>query len=90
MSSTKIISSPKTLGSLCALIVYPSVVVRSFPFFKHLLLIPLANQDQTSYGPSLRNGTRVCINGLGHLTKMTPMSIYGLKVSSSEPEVRRY
>ena len=35
-------------------------------------------------------GTKVCINGLGHMTKMAAMPIYGKKLkktSSPEPEV---
>ena len=40
--------------------------------------------------PPWEEGTKVCINGPGHMTKMTAMPIYGknLKKSSSpEPEV---
>ena len=41
-------------------------------------------------GRPWKGGTKVCINGLGHMTKMAAMPIYGknLKKSSSpEPEV---
>ena len=40
--------------------------------------------------PPWEGGTKVCINGLGHMTKMATMSIYGKnlkKTSSPEPEV---
>ena len=71
-----------------------SVVVRpssSVHNFKRLLLWNrLANQSQILCGASLGRGTKVYINGLGHMTKMAAMPIYGknLKKSSSpEPEV---
>ena len=40
--------------------------------------------------PPWEGGTKVCINGLGHMTKMAAMPIYGknLKKSSPEPEGR--
>ena len=42
--------------------------------FKHPLLQNcLANQCQISYG---EGGTKVCINGPGHMTKMAVMLIY--------------
>ena len=48
--------------------------------FKHLLLLNrLANQAQISCGVSLgrrEGGTKVYINGLGHMTKMATMPIY--------------
>ena len=40
--------------------------------------------------PPWEGGTKVCINGQGHMTKMAAMPIYGknLKISSSpEPDV---
>ena len=40
--------------------------------------------------PPWEKGTKVCINGLGHMTKMAAMPIYGKnlkKYSSPEPEV---
>ena len=40
--------------------------------------------------PPWEGGTKVCINGPGHMTKMAVMSIYGKKLkksSSLEPEV---
>ena len=39
--------------------------------------------------PPWEGGTKVCINGPGHMTKMAAMPIYGknLKKSSPEPEV---
>ena len=39
--------------------------------------------------PPCEGGTKVCINGPGHMTKMAAMPIYGknLKKSSPEPEV---
>ena len=41
--------------------------------------------------PPLEGGTKVCINGPGHMTKMAAMPIYGKnpsKPSSPEPEGR--
>ena len=40
--------------------------------------------------PPWKEGTKVCINGPGHMTKMAAMPIYGKKLkkySSPEPEV---
>ena len=46
--------------------------------FKNLRLWnPLAIQSQTSYGASLGGGTKVCINGPGHMTNKAAMPIYG-------------
>ena len=35
----------------------------------------LANQSQTSCGSSVGKGTKVCINGPGHMTKMAVMAV---------------
>ena len=57
-----------------------------FTLFKDLLLRNhCTNQSQILYVLSLGRGTKVCINGPGHMTKMAAMPIYGknLKQSSS-------
>ena len=57
-----------------------------FTLFKDLLLTNhCTNQSQILYVLSLGRGTKVCINGPGHMTKMAAMPIYGknLKKSSS-------
>ena len=97
------ISSPEPLGSQGELIVYPSsrrpsvrrpsasVVVRP-PFLK-IFSSETAWPIKAKFyvGLPWEGGTKVCINGPGHMTKMAAMPIYGknLKKSSSpEPEGR--
>ena len=36
--------------------------------------------------PPWEGGTKVCINGPGHMTKMAAMSIYGKNLKKSSPE----
>ena len=36
--------------------------------------------------PPWEGGTKVCINGLGHMTKMAAMPIYGKNLKKSSPE----
>ena len=36
--------------------------------------------------PSWEGGTKVCINGPGHMTKMAAMPIYGKNLKKSSPE----
>ena len=45
--------------------------------FKHLDWNRLANQSQILCGASWEGGTKVYINGPGHMTKMAAMPIYG-------------
>ena len=63
-------------------------LVRPSTIFKDLLLV---NQSQVSCGVSKawEGGTKVYINGLGHMTKMTATPIYGknLETSFLEQEV---
>ena len=55
-----------------------SVRLASVHIFKRLLLRNrLANRSQILCGASLGGGTKVCINGPGHMTKMAAMPIYG-------------
>ena len=69
----------------------PSVVVRPFTFsniFSSETAWPIKAKFYVE--PPWEGGTKVCINGQGHMTKMAAMPIYGknLKKSSSpEPEV---
>ena len=69
--------------------VHPSVVVR--PHFQTSSpLKPLGQSKPNFIFPPWEGGTKVYINGPGHMTKMAAMPIYGknLKKSSSpEPEV---
>ena len=54
--------------------------------FKHLILLHrMANQAQISRGASLGRVTKVYINGIGHMTKMAAMPIYG-KYLKKSPE----
>ena len=91
-----LVSSPEPLGSQGELIVYPSSrrpsVVVSPPFLK-IFSSETAWPIKAKFyvGLPWEGGTKVCINGPGHMTKMAAMPIYGknLKKSSSpEPAVR--
>ena len=101
VSERNIFSSPEPLGSQRELIVYPSSRRPSVrcpsalasTIFKDLLL-----SSETAWPikakfyvePPWEGGTKVYINGPGHMTKMAAMPIYGknLKKSSSpEPQV---
>ena len=67
-----------------------SVVVRS-QFRTPSSQKPLGQSKSNFYvEPPWEGGTKVCINGLDHMTKMAAMPIYGKnlkKTSSPEPEV---
>ena len=54
--------------------------------FKPLLANYLANQSHILYGPSWEGGTKICINGPGRMTKMTPHPyvVKALKISSTK------
>ena len=92
------ISSPEPLGSQGELIVYPSsrrpsVVCPSVrPPFSKVFFSETARSIEAKFyvEPPWEGGTKIYINGPGHMTKMAAMPIYGknLKKSSSlEPEV---
>ena len=56
----------------------PSLSFLSSTILKRLLLLNrLANESQILCGASLGGGTKVYINGPGHMTKMAAMPIYG-------------
>ena len=94
-----IFSSPEPLGSQGELIVYPSSLRPSVvhpcvvhPPFSKIFFSETAWQIKAKFyvEPLWEGGTKVYINGPGHMTKMAAMPIYGknLKKSSSpEPEV---
>ena len=78
-----IISSPEPLGSQGELIVYqwirrPSVVRRRPPFSK-IFFSETAWPIKAKFyvEPPWEGGTKVYINGPGHMTKMAAMPIYG-------------
>ena len=91
------ISSPEPLGSQGELIVYPSsrgpsVVSSVRPPFSKIFFSETPRPMKAKFyaEPPWEAGTKVYINGPGHMTKMAAMPIYGknLKKSSSpEPEV---
>ena len=77
-------SSLEPLGSQGELIVYPSsrrpcaVVVRP-PFSKIFFKTAWPIKAKFYMEPPWEGGTKVCINGPGHMTKMAPTPIYGKK-----------
>ena len=87
------ISSPEPLGSQGELIVYPSSrrpsasvhrlssVVR--PPFSKIFFSETAWPIKAKFyvEPPWEGGTKVCINGPGHMTKMAAMPIYGINTS---------
>ena len=75
-----IISSSEPLGSQGELIVYPCSCVRPSTIFKHFL--PNARPIKAKYyvEPPWEGGTKIYINGPGHMTKMAAMSIYGINL----------
>ena len=88
--------SPEPSGSQGEFIVYPCSGVR--PSSVHPSVVCSNISSETAWPikvkfyvePPWEGGTKVCINGPGHMTKMAAMPIYGknLKKSSSpEPEV---
>ena len=90
-----IFSSPEPLGLQGELIVYPSSrrpsVVRPSvrPPFSKIFFSETAWPIKAKFyvEPPWEGGTKVCINGLGHMTKMAAMPIYGKNLrKSSSPE----
>ena len=96
----RVFSSPEPLGSQGELIVYPYSGVRCrrcrrrcrrqqcLNIFSSETALPIKAKFYVE--PPWEGGTKVCINGPGHMTKMAAMPLYGknLKISSSpEPEV---
>ena len=93
------ISSPEPLGSQGELIVYPCSGIRPSSSVVHLSVVrpqfqtssplkPLGQSKPNFYvEPPWEGGTKVCINGPGHMTKMATMPIYGKNLKkSSSPE----
>ena len=98
------ISSPEPLGSQGELIVYPWIRRPSVVFRRPSVIGPstISNifSSETAWPikakfyvePPWERGTKVCINGPGHMTKMAAMPIYGknLKKSSSPEPAGRF
>ena len=65
--------------------VHPSSTI-----FNDLLLNHLANQAKFHVEPPWEGGTKVCINGAGHMMEIAATPIYGknLPKYSPEPEVQ--
>ena len=93
--NTYIFSSPEPSGSQGEPIVYPYSGVRRcrrcqqcLNIFSSETALPIKAKFYVE--PPWEGGTKVYINGPGHMTKMAAMPIYGknlLKSSSPEPEV---
>ena len=87
-------SSPEPLGSQGELIVYPSSRRPSVPLFSKIFFSDTTWPIKAKFyvEPPWEGGTKVCINGPGHMTKMAAMPIYGknLKKSSSPEPVGRF
>ena len=78
----QIISSPEPLGSQGELIVYPSSRRPSVVPFSKIFSSETAWPIKAKFymAPPWEGGTKVYINGPGHMTKMTAMPIYGKKL----------
>ena len=74
-----LISSPEPLGSQSELIVYPSTRRPSVrpPFSKIFSETAWPIKAKFYVEPPWEGGTKVYINGPGHMTKMAAMPIYG-------------
>ena len=86
-------SSPEPLGSQGEFIVYPSsrrpsVRRRRRPPFSKIFSSETAWPIKAKFyvEPPLEGGTKVYINGPGHMTKMAAMPIYGKNLEKSSPE----
>ena len=80
LSKKLLFSSPEPLGSQGELIVYPSSrrpSVRRPPFSKIFSETAWSIKPKFYVEPPWEGGTKVCINGSGHMTKMAVMPIYG-------------
>ena len=89
------VSSPEPLGSQGELIVYPCSGVRPSSSVRRPSTISNIFSSETAWPikakfyvePPWEVGTKVCINGPGHMTKMAPTPIYGKNLKkSSSPE----
>ena len=93
-------SSPEPLGSQGELIVYPCSGVRPSYVVRRPSTISNVFSSETAWlikakfyvEPPWEGGTKVCINGPGHMTKIAAMPIYGknLKKSSSPEPADRF
>ena len=93
-------SSPEPSGSQGELIVYPCSGVRPSSGVRRPFTISNIFSSETAWPikakfyvePPWEGGTKVCINGPGHMTKMATMPIYGknLKKSSSPEPAGRF
>ena len=86
------VSVYRTISPLVRLIAYIRPLSSFCPPFSKIVFSenPWPIKAKFYVEPPWEGGTKVCINGPGHMTKMATMSIYGkpLKKSSSpEPEV---
>ena len=83
--ASRIFSSPEPLGSQGELIVYPCSGVRPSSSVVRSSTISNIFSSETAWPikakfnvePPWEGGTKVCINGPGHMTKMAAMPIYG-------------
>ena len=92
-------SSPEPLGSQGELIVYPCSGVRPSVIRRTSTISNIFSSETAwpikakfNVEPPLEGGTKVYINGPGHMTKMDAMPIYGknLKKSSSPEPASRF
>ena len=92
--SWHIFSSPEPLGSQGELIVYPCSGIRLSSVIRRPSTISNIFSSETAWPikakfyvePPWEGGTKVCINGPGHMTKMAAMPIYGKNLKKSSPE----
>ena len=87
VSERNSLSSPEPLGSQGELIVYPSSwrpSVRRRPPFSKIFSSETAWPIKAKFyvAPPWEGGTKVYINGPGHMTKMAAMPIYGKYLKS--------
>ena len=90
-----IFSSPEPLGSQGELIVYPCSGVRPSSVVCPSIISNIFSSETAwpikakfYVEPPWEGGTKVCINGPGHMTKMAAMPIYGKNLKkSSSPEL---
>ena len=81
-----IISSPEPLGSQDELIVYTCSCVRPLssvhPLFSNIFFSQTAWPIKAKFHeePPWEGGTKIYINGPGHMSKMAAMPIYGINL----------